>query len=294
VTEATTGSTVPRRQLGRHLRELRNLSRLTVKAAAAKLEWSEPKIWRIETGQTSLRSLDVEAMCKVYGAPADLTEALMGLAKETKGRGWWHAYGDVIPEGFDLYIGLEEAAAKLSWYSSELVPGLLQTENYARILIAADNPGVAAEEIERRVHVRIARQTLITRVTAAPTVEVALNEAVIRRPVGGKKVMADQLQHLVDMNDQANVSVRVIPFSAGLHYGLLSGPFVVMRFPLNGDGKETEPTTVYVDGFTGALYLDKPNEIERYATALTSIWDSALDEAASTKLVQQAQRELGK
>ena len=116
-----TGSTVPRRQLGRYLRELRNRQRLTVRAAAERLEWSEAKMWRIETGQTSLRSLDVEAMCKIYGAPADLTEALMGLARETKARGWWHAYGDVIPEGFDVYIGLEEAASQLagtsqSWY----------------------------------------------------------------------------------------------------------------------------------------------------------------------------------
>src|SRR5882757_6944726 len=138
MTDGATGSTVPRRQLGRHLRELRNQARLTVRAAASKLEWSEPKIWRIETGQTSMRSLDVEAMCKVYGAPADLTQGLMGLAKETKGRGWWHAYGDVIPESFDLYIGLEEAATRLSWYASERVPGLLQTEDYARTLIRAD------------------------------------------------------------------------------------------------------------------------------------------------------------
>ncbi len=111
--EETTGSTVPRMQLGRYLRELRQQQRLTVRAAAERLEWSEAKIWRIETGQVSLRSLDVEAMCRIYGATADLTEALMGLAKETKARGWWHSYGDVIPEGFDVYIGLEEAAASL-------------------------------------------------------------------------------------------------------------------------------------------------------------------------------------
>ena len=102
MTDGTSGSTVPRRQLGRYLRDLRGKARLTVKVASAELEWSEAKIWRIETGQTSLRSLDVEAMCKVYGAPTDLAEALKGLAKETKGRGWWHAYGDVIPDGFDL------------------------------------------------------------------------------------------------------------------------------------------------------------------------------------------------
>ena len=118
-TTTTTGSTVPRRQLGRHLRDLRNQSRLTVRAAAARLEWSEAKIWRIETGQTSLRSFDVETMCKVYGASADLTEGLMGLAKETKARGWWHSYGDAIPEGFDVYVGLEEAASSFSWYESE-------------------------------------------------------------------------------------------------------------------------------------------------------------------------------
>ncbi|MFI1579754.1 helix-turn-helix domain-containing protein [Embleya sp. NPDC020630] len=122
VSEGTTGSTVPRRQLGRHLRELRGRARLTVRAAAAKLEWSEPKIRRIETGQTSLRSLDVEAMCKVYGASEEPTEGLMGLAKETKGRGcgWWHAYGDVIPESFDLYIGLEEARCRRSTGTSRI------------------------------------------------------------------------------------------------------------------------------------------------------------------------------
>ncbi|MGH3912269.1 MAG: helix-turn-helix domain-containing protein [Pseudonocardiaceae bacterium] len=122
-----TGSTVPRRQLGRYLRDLRKGSRLTALTAATQLEWTEAKIWRIETGRTGMRSLDVEAMCKLYGAPPELTTALMALAKETKARGWWHAYGDVIPEGFDLYIGLEEVASHLAWYEAELVPGLLQT-----------------------------------------------------------------------------------------------------------------------------------------------------------------------
>jgi len=247
--EQTTGSTVPRRQLGRYLRDLRNRSRLTVRMAAQKLEWSEAKIWRIETGQTSLRSLDVEAMGKVYGAPPDLTEALMGLAKETKARGWWHAYGDVIPEGFDLYIGLEEAVSALSWYESELVPGLLQTEDYARTVIQADKPDVDDDQIERRVHVRMARQALPTRATAPPTADVILNEAILRRPVGGPQIMAAQLERLADSASLPNVSVRVLPFSAGLHHGLMSGPFEILRFPLNGDGKEAEPTTAYVDGY---------------------------------------------
>src|SRR6266568_7207924 len=287
----TTGSTVPRRQLGRYLRELRNRERLTVRTAAEKLEWSEAKMWRIETGQTSLRSLDVEAMCKIYAAPADLTEALMGLARETKARGWWHAYGDVIPEGFDVYIGLEEAASQLAWYESELIPGLLQTERYAHTLIQADNPDVDDDEIDQRVHLRLARQTLLTRVTARPDLHIALNESIIRRPVGGTQVMAEQLNRLVAASDLPTVSLKIIPFSAGLHHGIMSGPFVILRFPLNGDGKETEPPTVYVDGFTGALYLDKPSEIERYTKAFTDIWDTALDVAPSRDLIQKAARE---
>lgn len=292
--ERTTGSTVPRRQLGRHLRDLRNKARLTVRAAARELEWSEPKIWRIETGQTSLRSLDVEAMCKIYGAPAELTQGLMGLAKETKGRGWWHAYGDVIPENFDLYIGLEEAAERVQQYSAELVPGLLQTPDYARTLITEDNPGVDAEEIERRVHVRIARQALLTRVTSPVSMEVALNEAILRRPVGGREVMAAQLDHLVERAALPHVSIRVVPYDAGLHHGLLSGSFTMLRFPLGGDGQPTEPPTVYVDGFTGDLYLDKPNEIERYDGAFQSIWGSCLGHRETQRLIQQAARELRK
>jgi transcriptional regulator with XRE-family HTH domain len=289
--DETTGSTVPRRQLGRYLRDLRNSQRLTVRTAAEKLEWSEAKIWRIETGQTSLRSLDVEAMCRIYGATPELTEALMGLAKETKARGWWHAYGDVIPEGFDVYIGLEEATSSFSWYESELIPGLLQTEAYARTLIKADNPGVDQEEIDRRVRLRMARQTLLTRVTARPQLQVVLNEAAIRRPVGGTEVMAEQLTRLMEASELPNVTLKVMPFSVGLHHGIMSGPFVILRFPLNGDGKETEPPTVYVDGFTGALYLDKPSEIERYAQAFTDIWETALDEGPSRALIQQAMRE---
>jgi transcriptional regulator with XRE-family HTH domain len=291
VPSETTGSTVPRRQLGRYLRDLRNSQRLTVRTAAVKLEWSEAKIWRIETGQVSLRSLDVEAMCRIYGAALELTEALMGLAKETKARGWWHAYGDVIPEGFDVYIGLEEAASSLSWYESELIPGLLQTERYAHTLIEAGNPGVDADEINRRVHLRMARQALLTRVTARPTLNVVLNEATTKRPVGGSEVMSEQLSRLVEVSELPHVQLRIMPFSVGLHHGIMSGPFVILRFPLNGDGKETEPPTVYVDGFTGALYLDKPNEIQRYSQAFNGIWATALDEDSSRNLLQETVRE---
>jgi Domain of unknown function (DUF5753)/Helix-turn-helix domain len=291
VVEAASGSTVPRRQLGRHLRELRSRARLTVRAASTALEWSDQKLWRIETGQTSMRSLDVEAMCRVYGADAVLCKALMGLAKETKGRGWWHAYGDVIPEGFDLFIGLEGAATSLRQYIKDLVPGLVQTEDYARTLIQKDNPDVDPDEIERRVHVRLARQELLTRVTAPPTLELALGEAVLRQPVGGGEVMARQLNRLAETMELPNISLRVVPFAAGLHHGLMSGPFTTLRFPVNGDGQATEPPTVYMEGFTGDLYLDKPQEIEQYDQAFKSIWDAALDAKDTQSILRQAAKE---
>ncbi|WP_256790292.1 helix-turn-helix transcriptional regulator [Frankia sp. AvcI1] len=290
--EGTTGSTVPRRQLGRYLRDLRNQARLTVRAAARQTEWSEAKIWRIESGLTSLRSFDVEIMCRIYEASPDLTEALMGLAKETKARGWWHSYGDVIPEQFDLYIGLEEAASRFAWYESDLVPGLLQTDEYVRALIQEDNPGVEESEIEGRVNLRMARQVILTRAAERPVLDVVLNESILRRPVGGASVLARQLDRLVEVADLPNVTIRVVPFRAGLHAGVMSGPFVVLRFPSNGDGKNTEPPTVYVEGLTGALYLDKPHEVERYEAAFTSVWDATLDESSAKDLISQAAREL--
>jgi transcriptional regulator with XRE-family HTH domain len=291
MTEGTTGSTVPRRQLGRYLRDLRGQARLTVRAAAEALEWSEAKIWRIETGQTSMRALDVEQMCRIYGAPVDLTEGLMALAKETKAKGWWLSYSDVINEGFDVYIGLEEAAARLLWYEAELVPGLLQTADYARALIHADKLGLDDDEIERRVQLRIARQSLITRVTAPPELRVVLNESILRRPVGGKEVMSAQLTRLAEVSGLPTVSLRVMPFDAGAHAGINSGPFVVLEFPKGGNGRPSEPTTVYVEGFTGALFLDKPGEIDRYHTAFIDIWAAAVDEAASRDLIVKAAEE---
>jgi hypothetical protein len=224
---------VPRRQLGRYLRDLRGRQHITVKMAVELLEWSGTKIWRIETGQTSLRSHDVEIMCRIHAAPPETTQALMGLAKETKAKGWWHAYGDVIPENFDIYLGLEEAASQLAWYEPELMPGLLQTKDYARAVIGADLD-IDAAEIDRRVQLRIERQALIRRPTVPLNLRVVLNESILRRPVGGRVVMAAQLNALVDAGELPNVRLRVVPFTAGLHHGLMTGPFVILRFPANG------------------------------------------------------------
>lgn len=291
---AATGSTVPRRQLGRHLRDARGRARLTVRAAADALEWSEAKIWRIETGQTSMRSLDVEAMCRVYGAPDELTEALRGLARETKGRGWWHSYGDVIPGWFDLYIGLEAAACEMSSYESELVPGLFQTADYIRTIFATYKPELDPNEIERRVGLRMARQTVLTRVTARPTLTVIINEAVLHRVVGGLRVMRNQLQRLLELSELPNIELRVVPFAVGIHRGITSGPFTVLRFPRARDGREVEPPIIYVEGVTGALYLDKPHEVERHDGVFRHILQEIGDEdgSVSTGLLRAGIRRL--
>jgi transcriptional regulator with XRE-family HTH domain len=290
--EAQAGSTVPRRQLGRYLRDLRGEAGLTARAAARDLERSEPTLWRIETGQVAVRSLDVKAMCDLYGATPEMTQALMALAKETKARGWWQGYGDVLPEWFDLYIGLEAAAAKISTYESDLVPGLLQSEQYARTLITADNPEVSEDEIERRVGLRMGRQAILRRPIDPPALQVALSETVLRRPVGGSEVMAAQLNRLAEVADLPNVALRVVPFAAGYHAGILSGAFALLHFPLNGGGTESEPPTVFADMYTGGLYLDKPNEIQRYSRAFGETWETALDEQASANLIGKTAEEL--
>ncbi len=289
--ETPAGPTVPRRQLGRHLRALRNQAKLTTKLAAQALEWSEPKLWRIETGQTALRSLDVEAMCRVYGATAEVTQGLMVLARETRAVGWWHAHDDVIPDWLDLYLGLEEAASRLQRYESELVPGLLQTAGYARAVISADRPGLGDEEVARRAQARLARQALLSRVTAPLTAQVLLGENVLRRPVGGPRVMAGQLNQLADAAMLPNLSIRVVPLRGRLHRGVLSGPFAILRFPVNGDGQESEPPVVYVPGFTGALYLEQPGEIRRYQEVYADVRAAALDEPTSRTLIRQAAQE---
>ena len=292
MSDTLTGSTVPRRQLGRYLRDMRNRAGLTVKDAARGLEWSETKLWRIETGQTSLRSFDVEVMCRIYGAPADMSQALMGLAKETKARGWWQAYGDAVPEWFDLYVGLEAAASKLFLYEQELMPGLFQTEGYARTVIKAGHPEEGDEETAQRVSLRMARQSLVRRPIDPPVLQVALDESVLRRPIGGPEVMVPQFERLVTASELPNVSLRVVPFSVGFQPGILSGAFNILRFPLNVNGEESEPPTVYADLYTGALYLDKPNEIERYSEAFAGIWRQALDEQSSRELIRRAAEDM--
>ncbi|GLY31585.1 helix-turn-helix transcriptional regulator [Kineosporia sp. NBRC 101731] len=286
-----TGSTVPRRQLGRYMRDLRGQARMTVRAVAKELEWSEGKIWRIETGKSSMRSHDAELMCQIYGASSEMTSVLSALAGETKARGWWHSYGDVLPKYFDVYIGLEEGASAFRWYETDLVPGLLQTESYARTLVEEAHADANEAEIDHRVRVRIGRGALLTRATAPPTFQAVISESILRRPVGGAEVMAAQLDHLVQLSGLDHVQLRVLPFRVGYHAGIHSGPFITLRFPVTTDGRESEPPTIYVESLTGALYLDKPAELLQYDAAWQGIWGSSLGASASVNLMRQAAKE---
>ncbi len=276
LSQLTTGSTMPRRRLGRNLRDLRTRARMTTRTAARHLEWSEAKIWRIETGQTSLRSLDVEAMCKVYGAPAEMVGPLAALAKETKARGWWTAYTDVVAEGFDIYIGLEEAARQLAGYETDLIPGLLQTEAYTRALLRAARPQATATELERRVELRRTRQLLLTRPGAPLRVDMVIPEAVLRHRIGGPAVVAEQLDHLRRICDLPTVRLRVIPDGSDFHAGMETGSFGILEFPADGT-VEPEPPVVYVEAFTGPVYLDKEADFARYRSAFANIAAAAVD-----------------
>ncbi|WP_406079663.1 helix-turn-helix domain-containing protein [Micromonospora sp. NBC_00858] len=281
------GSTVPRRQLGRLLRQYRNEAGVTLDAAAEALEYSRQKIWRIECGTGSVRVLDVKAMCDLYGVSPDMTEAMRGLAVETKSKGWWHAYGDAVPSWFELYVGLESAASRLREYGETLIPGLLQARNYALALYQAGSR-ISAEDRERAVAVRLQRQALLRRrLPQPPRLEAVLSEAVLRRVVSSHSVMTAQLGHLIEVSELPNVSLRVVPLAAGPHPGAVAGSFVILDFPAGNGGRAVpEPSVVYSESLTGALYLDKPDELRAYEDAWQGLVALALPEAESRDMIK--------
>jgi transcriptional regulator with XRE-family HTH domain len=286
------GSTVPRRQLGRYLRQLREDARITVKAAADALEWSTPRLWRIEKGAVPMRALDVRNMCQLYGASPEITEALAGLARETKARGWWHTYGDAVPTWFELYVGLEAAASRLRKYEPELIPGLLQTKAYATETFLVARPDIDPVDLDRSVAVRLQRQSLLTRAAPPPPdLEIVLNEAALRRPIRDRGAMAAQLDHITHVGRLPNVSVRVLPLAAGLHAAVECGQFTILDFPPGTAGRDGEPTTVYSGNITGALYLDRTVEVDAYADVWNSVSVASLDEAASAEMLVAISRE---
>ena len=279
------GSTVPRRQLGRYLRQLREESGITVKAAADILECSFQKVWRIEKGAVPVRGPDVKLLCQAYQATPEMTQALAGLARETKAKGWWQSYGDAVPDWFELYVGLEGAASRIRKFEPSVVPGLLQARAYMESVILADQPDMADEDVQRRIAIRTERQGLLSRhFPPPPRLEVIVDEAALRRSPDVPGAMAQQLWHLLKANELPHMSVRVLPLSVGPHRASLSGAFTILEFP-SSEAARGEPPTIYSESLTGALYLDKPKEIERYEEVWSALAERALSEEESDKMI---------
>ena len=285
------GSTVPRRQLGRALRQLRTEAQMTLDGVAAALQCSRQKMWRIETGVGPVRGLDVRAMCELYDVRPELTAALANLAQETRAKGWWHAYGEIVPDWLDLYGGLESAARRLREHADVLVPALLQTRGYASAVLP-HRAGMTADDRENLIEARLRRQDLLhRRLPPAPRVEVVLSEAVLLRGDGGLATMAEQLRHLVELSRLPNVSIRVVPLAAGLHADAIAGAFVLLDFP-PGSRLDPEPSVVYRESLTGALYLDRPTELAAHEQTWASFDTLALDEDQSRRLITKILEEV--
>ncbi|MEE6260455.1 helix-turn-helix domain-containing protein [Plantactinospora sonchi] len=281
------GSSVPRRQLGRHLRIAREQAGLSLEAAAQELEYSRTTMYRIESGSAAARKADVLALCRTYGVPEEMTEALIGLSTQTKARGWWHAYGDAVPAWFELYVGLEAAASRLRHWEPFTVPGLLQTREYATHLLRSQ-PDLPQSEIERQVEVRMERQQILRRKKPAPPkLEVILDEVALRRRIPG---MAGQLTHLHSVATSGTATVRVVPLAASTSWALAGGNFIILDFPSTGL-RTPEPTTIYSESLTGAIYLDRPTEVASYAKAWRALEAMALDSSRSADLIATIAKE---
>jgi transcriptional regulator with XRE-family HTH domain len=274
-----------RRQLGAELRRLREQAGRTCADVAGELSWSESKLSRIETAHTGISNRDLDRLLQVYDLVEPARVRLRALVTQARQRAWWEAYGDVLPDAYETYIGFEAEARLLSTYQSLVVPGLLQTDEYAQGVIKADatsdDPGLVAQ----RVSVRLARSAVLTR---EPPLElrVVLDEAALRRSIGGHGVMRRQLLWLTEASERSNVELRVLPFSAGAHRGL-AGSFTILDFPNDADS-----AVVYSEGMTGGVFRTRPDDLRSYAEAFEALQAAALDPAQSAEFLFAVVREV--
>jgi Domain of unknown function (DUF5753)/Helix-turn-helix domain len=245
---------------------------------AEHLECSTSKISRIETGRVSVSPRDVRDMLDLYGVSGPQRDSLVQLARESRQKGWWHAYSDTIEPRFATYIGLESAASEIRIYETTLIPGLLQTEDYARAVTLLGHDAASAREIERRVRLRMTRQAVLTR-EDPPNVWAVIDEAVLRRPAGGPAVMRGQLEHLAELALRQNVTIQIIPFKTGGH-SAAGGPFSILRF-----AEPDLPDVVYLEQLTSALYLDKPEAVDSYMRVMERVCMEAATPAASAEII---------
>jgi transcriptional regulator with XRE-family HTH domain len=265
--------------LGSHLRRLREARGITPVQAGEAIRATHSKISRLERGRSGAKQRDVADLLTLYGVTDEAErEEVLALARQASTPGWWQQYNDILPRWFELYVGLERAAAVIRTYEVQFVHGLLQTEDYARAVILIANDHAPAEEIDRRVSVRMKRQQLLTQ-PDAPELWTVLDEAVLRRSPGGRELMRAQLAHLLAMTDLPNVTLQVIPFDAGPH-SAAGGPFTILRFP-----EPDLPDLVYLEQLNSALYLDHPDEVISYVAVMDQLCVQAETGSASKDML---------
>lgn len=267
------GPTVVRRQLGRQLRRLREAKEVSVDQVVNNrhLGISRAKLYKLEAGKHSAKPQDVAVLCGYYGVPTGEIGTLTALALATQESSWWHVYGDdAVPEWFSLYVDLEPAAAAIRTYEVELIPGLLQTPEYAWAIYRTAQFDGGEAEIERRVAVRMERQAILDQ-RKPPRLHVVLNEAAVLREVGGGAVMDDQLAKLRKAAERRHVRIDILPLRAGAH-AAMKGPFTILDFPNRSD----DPSVVYLETASSAAYLQKPTQLDRYNAMFQQVLPSTI------------------
>ncbi len=277
--------TVRRRRLALELRRLREAARLTCEEVADHLECSASKISRVETGRVSVSPRDVRDMLELYGVPDEQRESLVQLARDSRQKGWWHAFSDTMQPQLATYVGLESAASEIRIYEVSLIPGLLQTEDYARAVIRAGMMNSPSEDVERKVALRMARQPAVTR-DDPPKIWAVLDEAALRRRVGGAGLMRLQLDHLLAQAALPNVAVQVIPFGGGAHPAM-GRPFIILVFP-----ERVDTDVVYLEDLTSALYVEDVAEVDRYNVFFNHLRATALSFDDSSALIASVLKEM--
>ncbi|MGW8377354.1 helix-turn-helix transcriptional regulator [Streptomyces sp. ODS28] len=262
------GPTVLRIVLGTQLRRLREACGISREAAGDAIRGSHAKISRLELGRVGCKERDVADLLTLYGVlDEEQRESYLTLCREAGSPGWWQQYSDVLAPSFDRLIGLEEAAWVIRTYEVQLVPGLLQTPDYARAVVQLGTPHASVKEVERRVGLRMARQKMLTTPTA-PKLWAVVDEAALRRPLGSTTVMRAQIEHLLEMAEKPNVTIQIAPFEIG-GLGAVS-PVTLLRFQ-----EQDLPDVVYLEQLTSSLYLDKRDEVEHYVVVMDRLCATA-------------------
>jgi transcriptional regulator with XRE-family HTH domain len=277
---------VLRMLLGTQLRRLREAAGVTPEQACTEIRASRSKISRMETGRVRFKLRDVADLLTLYGVTSEkLRSEFLDLARRSAKPDWWAKYGDILPEWFETFLGLESSASTIRGFETQFVPGLLQTEAYARTVTKLGHRTATAAEIDHRVALRLKRQNLLARVNP-PRIWLVIDESVLRRPVGGPAVMHAQLQGLGEAAALPHVTIQVLPFARAGQAGE-SGPFTLLRF-----AERDLPDVVYIEQLTSAIYLEQRPDVERYMEVMDQLSGTALTPAHTARFIQQVAQEI--